>query len=809
MRPATRPIPPLIPAPLEFQYDGAESDAFTFDAGVEIRLGPAASPETLFAADQLEAAAQWATGLSLSVRTTAAAAGEQRRLALTLTGRDPTSTVAPGPSGTLAPGPSGGPVAHPGGDSGPKRGGGSVAGSGGNLGVDPGRGSVARPGGDSVADPGRGSVGQRGGDSAAERGGDSVATRGGDLTADPGGDGVAQPGGDPAADADAGREAYVLRVTSNAIEVEASSEAGLFYAVQTLRQLLQTYGARIPALTIRDRPMLAHRGLMLDVSRGKVPTLATLFELVDRLAAYKYNQLQLYIEHTFHFPSHPAIGAGTDPLTAEDILALDAYCRQRHVELVPNLQSFGHQRHLLSLADYSHLDEVGWRWSLSPAREETYQFLDELYADFLPAFSSGWLNVDCDETWDLGTGQSKTLAMELGKGRLYLRHILRLRELAAKHGRRIMLWADVLRNHPELVPELPDDVLLLDWEYEAADHYPTTTALGTSGRTFWVCPGTSSWNTLFPRLDNALVNIRRLVGEGLDAGATGMILTDWGDYGHYQALSLSWYAYLFGAATAWTGARTSPEEFDAAFAPLFLGQPAGDAALRAMRRLGTAVSGPTLGLRNRSAIALALFDDPLSGGLQTHVDVAALAELNAAATDAIRAFATLPDASLRHDYGFAARLIAFATARVQAALHVRETLGALAHRAAGSARADALARLDQDIAALAAGRAQVPALRSEFESRWLEHARPSEIRLTLAHFEQLERSYDAALAWLDEQRARYAAGQAVDADVATYTPSPVPLLWQQGSQQLRTLADLAGIDALPDEVAAVLHHAPD
>ena len=144
-------------------------------------------------------------------------------------------------------------------------------------------------------------------------------------------------------------------------------------------------------------------------------------------------------------------------------------------------------------------------------------------------------------------GQSAALAAEVGKGRVYLGHILRLRELAARYGRRIMLWADVLHSYPELVGELPDDVLLLDWQYEAADHYATTDALGKSGRAFWVCPGTSSWNTLFPRLDNALGNIRNLVRDGLAAGASGMLLTDWGDYGHYQPLSASWYPYLFGA----------------------------------------------------------------------------------------------------------------------------------------------------------------------------------------------------------------------------------------------------------------------
>ena len=144
-----------------------------------------------------------------------------------------------------------------------------------------------------------------------------------------------------------------------------------------------------------------------------------------------------------------------------------------------------------------------------------------------------------------------------------------------------------------------------------------------------------------------------------------------------------------------------------------------------------AVTAPTLGLRNRSAIALALFEDPLNGPLQAHADPQALAEANAAANEAVAAFATLPDAALRHDYGFTARLIAFAATKVLVAQQLRETLGALAHRAEAAARANALARLDQDIAALAAGRARVPALRSEFEACWLRHARPSEIQLTL------------------------------------------------------------------------------
>ena len=592
------------------------------------------------------------------------------------------------------------------------------------------------------------------------------------------------------ADHATGDEDYSIKVSATGIEVAAAGEAGLFYAVQTLKQLLRTYGSRIPALSIQDHPALPHRGLMLDVSRSKVPTLETLFKLVDGLAAYKYNQLQLYVEHTFEFAHHPDIGAGTDPLTSEDMLRLDQYCRARHVELVPNLQSFGHQRHMLSLPQYAHLDEVGWRWSLTPAREETYQLLDELYADFLPSFSSGWLNVDCDETWDLATGQSKALAAERGKGRVYLEHILRLRDLASKHGRRIMLWADVLLHYPELVPELPEDVLLLDWTYEAADEYRTTKTIGASGRSFWVCPGTSSWNTLFPRLDNAITNIRNFVRDGLQAGASGMVLTDWGDYGHYQPLSVSWYPYLFGAATAWTGAQTSPEEFDAAFGPLFLGLPSGEAAVAAIRRLGKAVTAPTLGLHNRSVLTLALFEDPLKGAVSLSADTGALREVRSAAQEAIAAWATLPDDVLRHDLGYVARLTAFAASKTLHAQELRETLEA------GSADA-----VEQARTTLTDDRELVPALRSEFEATWLRHARRSEIQFVLDHFDTLSQHYAAALTWLDEQRS----GARVDVD--SYTPRPSAILWEQGLAELRKLAEVAG-DSLPPEVRAWVQPTP-
>ncbi len=144
-------------------------------------------------------------------------------------------------------------------------------------------------------------------------------------------------------------QGYRLTVATDGIVVQAPGPAGVFYAICTLKQLLSQLDEPIvPGLEILDWPDFPSRGVMLDISRDKVPTMETLFELVDRLASWKINQFQLYTEHTFAYRNHPVVWSGASPMTARQIMALDATCRERFVELVPNQSSFGHMRRWLS-----------------------------------------------------------------------------------------------------------------------------------------------------------------------------------------------------------------------------------------------------------------------------------------------------------------------------------------------------------------------------------------------------------------------------------------------------------------------------
>ena len=316
---------------------------------------------------------------------------------------------------------------------------------------------------------------------------------------------------------------------------------------------------------------------MLDISRNKVPTMETLCGLVDRLAGWKINQLQLYTEHTFAYSGHETVWQGADPLTAQEIRELDRYCRDRFVELVPNQNSFGHFHRWLIHDPYRELAECpqGVDHPFSDQREpfslcavdpKSLALLEDLYDQLLPSFSSRLLNVGLDETFDLGLGRSASACKEKGKERVYLEYLQAIHRLLAARGSRMQFWGDIILEHPELIAELPRDVIPLAWGYEAdypfAEH---SRRFAASGLDYYVCPGTSSWNSLAGRARNALHNLGRAAVAGSGADAAGYLITDWGDFGHLQPLPVSYLGFMAGAAFCWNaGTAAAPLDLESA-----------------------------------------------------------------------------------------------------------------------------------------------------------------------------------------------------------------------------------------------------
>ncbi|MBN1973495.1 MAG: family 20 glycosylhydrolase [Sedimentisphaerales bacterium] len=409
-------------------------------------------------------------------------------------------------------------------------------------------------------------------------------------------------------------EAYQLVIKPDGISVHSSSSAGTYYAVQTLRDIMQIFGNSIPCLTIEDEPDFARRGVYHDCSRGKVPKLSTLKELVTRLAHWKINELQLYIENVFTFKNHPEIGKGYSPFAPGEILELQEHCRKHHIRLVGSLASFGHFEKILSLPQYSHLGEMpGFRGfpggtTLCPIDSDSIKLVEELYSEFVPLFDAVDFNVCCDETWELGRGRSQKKADKKGVGRVYLDFILKIYRLCERFGKRMNLWADIVLKYPELLDELPRDIVLLNWEYEQdGANIARTKEIAEANIPFMVCPGTSGWLTHGSRLSNAIGNVRNFAAMGRKYKAEGLLNTDWGDQGHRNFIGASLHGFAHGAAHSWNGRAVDDKKFTEKFCFSFFNQKTSKLA-EAIKLLGNTYVTCGKIVKNKSLLYSALIE---------------------------------------------------------------------------------------------------------------------------------------------------------------------------------------------------------
>jgi hexosaminidase len=401
---------------------------------------------------------------------------------------------------------------------------------------------------------------------------------------------------------DIGPEAYKIIVSPDGIEIRAGDDAGAYYGVMTVCEMVRIFGRdrdrnrdrnkKIPGCVINDRPDFQRRGVYLDCSRGKVPTVETLKALVERLAAWKINELQLYFENVFKFASHPKIGRGYSAYTAGDILEIQAHCELHHVRLVGSQATFGHMEKILALREYCGLGELagfrGYRggMTLCPGDPGAIALVRDMLGELAPLLASGDFNICGDEPWELGQGRSKRRAGRIGVGEVYLRFLKKVIAVCRGLGKRANIWADIVLAYPELLGELPDDITLLNWEYEArGPRIARTAEIAASGLPFMVCPGTSGWLTHGTRLSNAMSNVRNFAAAGRKYGAEGLLNTDWGDYGHRNFLGVSLHGLAHCGAHGWYGRGVDEASFTRRFCRHTFGEPSGRLA-GAIEQLG-------------------------------------------------------------------------------------------------------------------------------------------------------------------------------------------------------------------------------
>jgi hexosaminidase len=305
---------------------------------------------------------------------------------------------------------------------------------------------------------------------------------------------------DPTLDPRLGKEGYLLSVAPNQVRLRAATEAGLFYAGITLRQLLPArlvsarapaesaadLGCSLPAVEIEDRPGFGWRGLLLDPARHFLPV-EFVKRFIDLMALHKLNTLQLHLTddqgwrlEIRRYPRLTSVGSvrhespkrgdrnagdgtpyGPFFYTQAQVRELVAYAAARHVTLVPEIEMPGHFR--AALAAYPEFSctggpfEVRTRWGVEPdilcaGNDRALEFVEAILTEVIELFPGAFIHTGGDEApkdrWkDCPKCQARIRALGLkDEAELQSHFTARLSRFLADRGRRLIGWDEILEG---------------------------------------------------------------------------------------------------------------------------------------------------------------------------------------------------------------------------------------------------------------------------------------------------------------------------------------------------------------------------
>jgi hypothetical protein len=350
------------------------------------------------------------------------------------------------------------------------------------------------------------------------------------------------------------REAYSLKVTPDRTEVQAASSAGLFYGAQTLCQLIEgdAADAVLPEVEIHDWPSLAYRGTMVDMSHGPLPTEPEIKRQLDFLSRWKANQYYLYSEASIELEGYPLLNP-EGRLSKDEVRRIVAYGRERHIDVIPNLELYAHLHDLFRVEEYSQLSDLPHGVEFNPSDPGVIALLSNWIGQLADLFPSPFVCIGFDETFQIEMAV-KQQGASASATRLFVKQLTDVTRLFQQHGKQVMAWADIMVRYPEIVADLPPGLIAVAWYYTAdSDDKEYKHWLGplvAKGVPHFVQPGVTSWSQIAPDFDTSFENIDTFIAAGRKSNALGVINSVWADDGQIL-LRMSLPGMAYGAAAAW------------------------------------------------------------------------------------------------------------------------------------------------------------------------------------------------------------------------------------------------------------------
>ncbi len=367
-------------------------------------------------------------------------------------------------------------------------------------------------------------------------------------------------------------EAYTLTISKNKILAEAKTHKGIYYASLTLSQLIQiSKNNELPILEIVDFPNMKFRGISDDISRGQVSTLENFKRIIKFISEYKMNTYMPYLEDMIQFDSYPEIGIGRGALSKKEIKEIVKYADEHFVEVIPIFQTLGHYENILSKPKFMKYADYPGAASLDVTNKETYTFLEKMLNEVFKLFPSKYIHIGGDESYDVGLGNSRKLLENSDLATIHANHYKKVYEICKKNNKEVMMYGDMLLDHPNILKQIPKDITIVDWHYHPQFFYSSTAFFDSADFNYIVSPSVWNFSSAFPENFFAIPNIQSFIDNGINHNSIGMINSSWGDFGAETFREYNLYGYAWSAQCAWNNSESKVTNFNKVFFKQFFG----------------------------------------------------------------------------------------------------------------------------------------------------------------------------------------------------------------------------------------------
>jgi len=357
------------------------------------------------------------------------------------------------------------------------------------------------------------------------------------------------------------REAYRISVTANKVQVNAKSDAGIFYSLQTLRQLIvnEEMNSYIPEVDIEDYPSFVYRGVMMDFSHGGLLTEEGIKNQIDFLSRWKINQFYFYNEVSIEMKGYSLINYNAC-YSQEQIKRIIAYALERHIDVIPFVNFYGHLHELLRIEKYSGLGIGKYGHDLDPRDPGVQTLLKDWIKQYVDIFPSPFIHVGFDETWE--TERLTAEDPSIRPKELYLNQLNFVTKTLQSYGKTVMVWTDISNNYPDIISEFPKELVPVIWEY--SDNLSSITKwlkpIQKENMPFFVQSAVDSWGNVYPAANYTFNNIDICLKTCHDQKAIGYITSVWTD-AVQPLLRNTWLFMAYGSIGAWQKEPVDRNEF--------------------------------------------------------------------------------------------------------------------------------------------------------------------------------------------------------------------------------------------------------